>query len=71
MIERRQKAYFGHVSRIGLDEPIARHTQFTHQQKLVVFQVFEPTPHQVGGFLAGKSGEISSLHQTDFGPSGG
>ena len=62
-----QKRQLGHVVGVGLHQPVAALTQLVHQRQLVIFQVLEPAPHQVGALLAGLGAEVGSVDQGDRG----
>ncbi len=71
VVQRGQEGELGDVVRIGLHQPVAGPAELVDEHELVVLQVLEAAPHQVGRLLAGERREVAAFHQRHGGATAG
>ena len=67
LVETGEEADLLDVVGVRLHQPVARPAQLEHQRQLVVLEILEPAPHQVGRLLAGEAAEVAPVHQGHLG----
>ena len=66
-VQRGQEPDLLQVRRVRLDQVVARHAQVAHELHLVVLEVLEAAPHQVGRLHRGEPGEVAAVDHRDPG----
>ena len=64
-VERRQEGDLLDVVGVGLHQPVAGTGQAEDEGQLVVLEVLEAAPHQVGRLLAGEAAEVAAVDERD------